>query len=287
MVCAWRLVPVLAAFAIASAPVAASADCGGIPTNGCCGQNLVKWCDDMGMVQTTDCKKQGLADNKVCGWWTDYGYYDCGGLGKDPSGALPYLCPGETCTPTCTGKACGSDGCSGTCGDCTGGLKCGPDFQCADLPDCKGVPYLGCCDGKDMNWCEKGYLHTFTCDKECGWQVDTSGNGGYDCGTTKGEDPSGQLPRDCSAYWGTADATPEAAEVAETADEATPIDSIAGDVAAAEEAIAAKDVVATDTVKDTSTTKSSGKKGCAAGPVGSSCWMAFAALAGLVRRRRG
>ena len=35
-----------------------------------------------------------------------------------------------TCTPTCSGKACGSDGCGGSCGTCPSGDTCNASGQC-------------------------------------------------------------------------------------------------------------------------------------------------------------
>jgi hypothetical protein len=35
-----------------------------------------------------------------------------------------------TCVPSCTGKVCGSDGCSGSCGSCGNGLECQVDGTC-------------------------------------------------------------------------------------------------------------------------------------------------------------
>ncbi|MGC4115996.1 MAG: trypsin-like serine protease [Myxococcales bacterium] len=36
----------------------------------------------------------------------------------------------NTCTPSCSGKSCGSDGCGGTCGTCGTGTTCNASFQC-------------------------------------------------------------------------------------------------------------------------------------------------------------
>ena len=47
------------------------------------------------------------------------------------------------CAPDCDGRACGDDGCGGTCGGCTGGEVCGADGSCACGPD----GGLACCDG--------------------------------------------------------------------------------------------------------------------------------------------
>jgi hypothetical protein len=48
------------------------------------------------------------------------------------------------CTPTCSGKQCGSDGCSGSCGSC-GALSCRADGTC----DCTGQANgTGCGGGR-------------------------------------------------------------------------------------------------------------------------------------------
>jgi hypothetical protein len=42
-----------------------------------------------------------------------------------------------TCTPQCTGRTCGSDGCGGTCGTCMGGQACSAGV-CTCVPQCAG-----------------------------------------------------------------------------------------------------------------------------------------------------
>jgi len=49
------------------------------------------------------------------------------GIGT-PNGAV--LNGGTTCTPSCTGKNCGSDGCGGTCGTCATGQTCSAAGTC-------------------------------------------------------------------------------------------------------------------------------------------------------------
>jgi len=39
----------------------------------------------------------------------------------------------QMCTPDCAGKACGNDGCGGSCGTCNSPLVCSPDGQCVDV----------------------------------------------------------------------------------------------------------------------------------------------------------
>jgi hypothetical protein len=45
---------------------------------------------------------------------------------------------GTVCTPSCLGKACGDDGCGGTCGNCPDGFQCNGSAQCLCLPKCEG-----------------------------------------------------------------------------------------------------------------------------------------------------
>jgi hypothetical protein len=51
--------------------------------------------------------------------------------------------PGPGCAPACSGRACGDDGCGGSCGTCAGGARCDGAFQCvpaqtACVPSCGG-----------------------------------------------------------------------------------------------------------------------------------------------------
>jgi hypothetical protein len=62
----------------------------------------------------------------------------CDANGACPAGYDPYtdaqgncFClPGTTCTPDCTGRVCGDDGCGGTCGSCVAPLVCDATGQC-------------------------------------------------------------------------------------------------------------------------------------------------------------
>ncbi len=45
---------------------------------------------------------------------------------------------GTACTPSCLGKACGNDGCGGTCGNCPNGFLCTTDGKCGCIPQCEG-----------------------------------------------------------------------------------------------------------------------------------------------------
>jgi hypothetical protein len=45
---------------------------------------------------------------------------------------------GIACVPNCTGRQCGTDGCSGSCGTCPGTESCSPTGQCVCTPQCAG-----------------------------------------------------------------------------------------------------------------------------------------------------
>jgi formylglycine-generating enzyme len=55
-------------------------------------------------------------------------------------------CVTPVCTPQCTGKQCGSDGCGGTCGECTGNEECNPSGICVNdtVPVAAGAFDMGC-----------------------------------------------------------------------------------------------------------------------------------------------
>jgi hypothetical protein len=50
------------------------------------------------------------------------------------------LCEPTSCTPACSGKVCGSDGCGGSCGTCASGTTCNSSGQCVSscTPSCSG-----------------------------------------------------------------------------------------------------------------------------------------------------
>ena len=69
----------------------------------------------------------------------------CGPDGSDQCYENAYLgeCKDEyyaclNCTPNCTGKDCGPDGCGSTCGTCPGGAQCTPAGLCPCVPGCGG-----------------------------------------------------------------------------------------------------------------------------------------------------
>ena len=62
---------------------------------------------------------------------TDGGWWDAWTVVADCSGA---------CTPSCSGKQCGNDGCGGSCGTCGSGQSCNTSGQCQSVcvPQCSG-----------------------------------------------------------------------------------------------------------------------------------------------------
>ncbi len=95
-----------------------------------------------------------------------------------------------TCTPSCSGKECGSDGCGGSCGNCAGGTVC-QDGQCVEetcTPACTGKECgndgcggsCGTCGEGES--CVQGVCETGGCDIDCdGKECGDDGCGGV-CG---------------------------------------------------------------------------------------------------------
>ena len=147
----------------------------------------------------------GAEGSKSCGDDRAWGDCQCGGVQPDviDDDATP------ACTPACEGKACGFDGCSGTCGTCGDGQYCADgacvagtctpacaDRQCGD-DGCGGL--CGACDGGKAcvdGRCEGGCTPACA-DKSCGPDG---------CGGTCGACPDGQIcqpdysckPGDCT-----------------------------------------------------------------------------------------
>jgi agmatine/peptidylarginine deiminase len=156
---------------------------------GCCDDSTLNTCKN-GSTATTSCGNQG------CGWNSSVNAYGCGGAGAGPANA-PLSC-NSSCTPDCTGKTCGSDGCSGTCGTCTNGQTC-KNGQCVTPNDpCDGISVIGCCSNNTLKFCQSGQLTEQSCgNNDCGWDAGgNGGNGWYDCGGS-GADPSGTYALQC------------------------------------------------------------------------------------------
>ena len=63
----------------------------------------------------------------------------CGGsCGTCSAGTACSSAGACACEPSCSGKTCGPDGCGGTCGSCSEPETCNPDGQCQCVPQCSG-----------------------------------------------------------------------------------------------------------------------------------------------------
>ena len=119
----------------------------GCPYNGTKGPSCVEnvfstsfW-ERVGSLTCTGCSEG------VCG---DNGDYCGDGIcqSSETSSSCPVDCE-QTCIPNCAGKQCGSDGCSGTCGTCSGGQTCNSTGQCA--VSCINNSYSQC-SNNDVYW---------------------------------------------------------------------------------------------------------------------------------------
>ncbi len=101
----------------------------------------------------------------------------------------------DECTPKCTNKECGSDGCGGTCGSCYSNESCQSGECVANPSGCGSITYTGCCQAETMKYCSNSTTLTVqNClPQSCGWDPT---NKYYDCGFY-GADPSGEYPINC------------------------------------------------------------------------------------------
>lgn len=106
---------------------------------GCCDGAKLIWCgnkeSDTGPLCGINCANNTTPEAQVCGWSADAGFYDCGGSGANPADPGSINCA-WTCTPSCSDKECGDDGCLGTCGTCGEGKFCN-EGKCQDC-SCQG-----------------------------------------------------------------------------------------------------------------------------------------------------
>ena len=98
---------------------------------------------------------------------TTYYYRACAydGVGNVSNGAtnngVPITTTTTTCTPNCSGKNCGDDGCGGSCGTCSTGYTCSggtciADCTCGSWSACSGSYSDTCdttCDGTQTRTC--------------------------------------------------------------------------------------------------------------------------------------
>lgn len=89
------------------------------------------------------------------------------------SGVLGDQCTTCACIPYCDGKACGSDGCTGSCGTCGEGSFCDGAGQCEPVAEsCKGLSPQGCCSAADAAvYCDQGTPTVESCaaPSACAW----------------------------------------------------------------------------------------------------------------------
>lgn len=75
-----------------------------------------------------------------------------------PSGAgAPAEDGPGACSPLCDGRACGGDGCGGTCGTCAGGASCSASGACVAVP-----ASLSCPAGQRCTVLERS-AYTYSC----------------------------------------------------------------------------------------------------------------------------
>ncbi|MFT7624393.1 MAG: hypothetical protein ACI9WU_003580, partial [Myxococcota bacterium] len=129
-------------------------DCGDITFEGVCEGTILKYCSGESLT-VIDC-----ADNQqACGWQEGNGWFDCVDAGE--------------CTPDCTGKVCGDDGCGGSCGGCAEGEACTGAGQClAEGGGCGDITFVGQCDGNTLQYCSNNELTFVDCTEQakfCGF----------------------------------------------------------------------------------------------------------------------
>jgi len=157
--------------------------CQDVPFAGCCLGDMVYWCDGAGL-HSIDCASKPPPYDQ-CGWSVAKGYYDCGGIGQDPTGEYGFYCPNiepDVKTDSAETQFCKH-----------GTLV---EFGCQD------IPWEGCCNEEGvLFFCEKGkHLCKLDCPQllppsdTCGWHAGPTGY--YDCGE-EGPDPSGTFPLIC------------------------------------------------------------------------------------------
>jgi hypothetical protein len=165
--------------------------CQGVGYEGCCDGDTIKWCEDdtLNEVPCAEAYEAGQAEGPACGWVAGEGYYWCvADATADPSGAFPREC--GACTPDCTGKECGSDGCGGTCGACAAGETCsagqcttgGGEWTC-DPDYYDDGTFCDCACGDHDPDCDQPGAEVFGCDpgQACTNGVCTNGTGDWTC----------------------------------------------------------------------------------------------------------
>lgn len=135
------------------------------------------------------------------------------GIGCECNNLADGICPAvscgsdpdcATCTPDCSGKACGDNGCGGECGTCDLGDECTPQGTCTPIcvPNCTGKTCgddgcggsCGTCDGT----CQPDGTCQGTCVPDCSGAVCGNDGCGGSCGTCTDPDLECNLEGQCA-----------------------------------------------------------------------------------------
>jgi uncharacterized protein (TIGR03382 family) len=132
---------------------------------------------------------------------------NAGNLTEDSNGGQYYSFETPDCAPDCVGKACGPDGCGGSCGDCEPDQECnsggvcygGPGCEPMNTPGCGGCKCEECVCAQDSYCCQ--WEWDDICVEQCLQDCEGCGSGGcvpvcadQECG----DDGCGGSCGDCS-----------------------------------------------------------------------------------------
>jgi hypothetical protein len=149
-------------------------NCGVCPT----GQNCVSGQCVTPCTPKT-CAQQGVA----CGTTSD----GCGGTvscGSCPAGQICSSGACVACTPSCTGKVCGADGCGGSCGSCPTGQVCSAPGTCSAA--CTAFNNGAGCTATEQRFLNKS-PDCYSCLVNTGCLDDAAfGDTGHECGDVTG-----------------------------------------------------------------------------------------------------
>ncbi|MCG3173974.1 MAG: hypothetical protein GMKNLPBB_02191 [Myxococcota bacterium] len=103
----------------------------------------------------SDCSRDRFCEAGICRKRQCSANGDCRGGEKCAGG----LCVSIGCTPDCSGRSCGSDGCKGFCGHCFDNTFCGPSLSCEVKRNCSdecAEDTSICVDVTAMRRCARG-----------------------------------------------------------------------------------------------------------------------------------
>jgi len=140
-------------------PCSSSSSCSACTPRGGCG-----WCQSTGVCVS------GISSGPTSGTCGDWRWT-----------------PGDCCTPNCSGRECGSDGCGGSCGSCSGSETCNSSGRCESTVSCGN----GRCDSGET---------CATCPADCGAGDGCLPGSSGPCSNSCG---AGTRICDSSCRWGT------------------------------------------------------------------------------------